>query len=405
MQQRLPVLIIGAGPVGLCLALYLAQRSVKVCLLETLRADQFLDQEPRAGSIHPATLEMLDQLGLYAKIEPRGLIAPKFQYWDREHDEMFAEFDHGVLKNDTRFPYVLQCERTKIIDEARQLLTHFPACEIRMGTTLESLTQDADSISAVITNEAGEEERISASFIVSAEGARSIVRRAIGVEFEGYTYPERTLTVAVCYDFDKHHGYAYRNYLSDPSQWSNLFKWVQPERWRVHFPTRIDDDPEVMLSDAYIEEQLQKFLPRSQPYEVVHRILYTVHQRVANTFRAGRAILAGDAAHVNSPIGAMGMNSGIHDALNLGEKLTAIVRGESEPAVLDRYTRQRRHVAINHTQSQTERNKKLLEEKDPAVRKRNHDNLRRTAADPKLAREFLLRTSLINSVHEAAHIE
>lgn len=405
MQQKLPVLIVGAGPVGLCLALYLAQRSVEVCLIETLRADQFLDQEPRAGSIHPATLEMLDQLGLYAKIEPRGLIAPIFQYWDREHDEMFAEFDHGVLKNDTRFPYVLQCERTKIIDEARQLLTQFPACEIRMGTNLESLTQNADSISAVITNEAGEKERISASFIVSAEGARSIVRRAIGVEFEGYTYPERTLTVAVCYDFDKHHGYAYRNYLSDPSQWSNLFKWVQPERWRVHFPTRIDDDPEVMLSDAYIEEQLQKFLPRSQPYEVVHRILYTVHQRVANTFRAGRAILAGDAAHVNSPIGAMGMNSGIHDALNLGDKLTAIVRGESEPAVLDRYTRQRRHVAINHTQSQTERNKKLLEEKDPAVRKCNHDNLRRTAADPKLAREFLLRTSLINSVHEAAHIE
>ena len=385
MQQRLPVLIVGAGPVGLCLALYLAQRSVKVCLIETLRADQFLDQEPRAGSIHPATLEMLDDLGLYAKIESRGLIAPKFQYWDREHDEMFAEFDHGVLKNDTRFPYVLQCERTKIIDEARQLLTHFPACEIRMGTTLESLTQDADGISAVITNEAGEEECISASFIVSAEGARSVVRRAIGVEFEGYTYPERTLTVAVCYDFDKHHGYAYRNYLSDPNQWSNLFKWVQPERWRVHFPTRIDDDPEVMLSDAYIEEQLQKFLPRSQPYEVVHRILYTVHQRVANTFRAGRAILAGDAAHVNSPIGAMGMNSGIHDALNLGAKLTAIVRGESEPAVLDRYTRQRRHVAINHTQSQTARNKKLLEEKDPAVRKRNHDNLRRTAAEAMMA--------------------
>ena len=405
MQQRLPVLIVGAGPVGLCLALYLAQRGVKVCLIETLRADRFLDQEPRAGSIHPATLEMLDGLGLYAKIEPRGLIAPKFQYWDREHDAMFAEFDHGVLKNDTRFPYVLQCERTKIIDEARQLLTQFAACEIRMGATLESFAQNADSISAVITNEAGEKERISASFIVSAEGARSIVRTAIGVEFEGYTYPERTLTVAVCYDFDKHHGYAYRNYLSDPNQWSNLFKWVQPERWRVHFPTRIDDDPEIMLSDAYIEEQLQKFLPRSQSYEVVHRILYTVHQRVANTFRGGRAILAGDAAHVNSPIGAMGMNSGIHDALNLGEKLTAIVRGECEVSALDRYTRQRRHVAINHTQSQTARNKKLLEEKDPAVRKRNHDHLRRTAADPRLAREFLLRTSLINSVQEAAHIE
>ena len=155
---------------------------------------------------------------------------------------------------------------------------------------------------------------------------------------------------------------------------------------------------------SYIQEQLQRFLPRSEPYEVVHRTLYTVHQRVAATFRVGRAILAGDAAHVMSPIGAMGMNSGVHDAVNLGEKLVAILRGESGLDVLDRYTRQRRHVAVNHTTAQTARNKKLLEEKDPVVRRRNHDNLRRTAADPALAREFLLRTSLIKSVQEAAAI-
>ena len=100
----------------------------------------------------------------------------------------------------------------------------------------------------------------------------------------------------------------------------------------------------------------------------------------------------------------MGMNSGIHDAVNLGEKLTAILRGEAGLEVLDRYTRQRRHVAINHTQAQTARNKKLLEEKDPAVRRKNHEHLRRTAGDPKLAREFLLRASLINSVREATQI-
>jgi 3-(3-hydroxy-phenyl)propionate hydroxylase len=173
----------------------------------------------------------------------------------------------------------------------------------------------------------------------------------------------------------------------------------------VHFPTNIDDDPEVVLGDDYIQEQLQRFLPRSEPHEVVHRTLYTVHQRVAATFRVGRAILAGDAAHVMSPIGAMGMNSGVHDAVNLGEKLVAIQRGESGLDVLDRYTRQRRHVAVNHTIAQTARNKKLLEEKDPVVRQRNHDHLRRTAADPKLAREFLLRTSLIKSVQDAAAIE
>lgn len=402
--QQSPVLIVGGGPVGLCLALYLAQRGIRSCVIESLTAENFLDQEPRAGSIHPVTLEMLDGLGLYERMEQRGLISPRFQYWDRQRDEMFAEFDHAVLKNDTRFPYVLQCERTKIIDEAMQLLRQRPECAIRMATTFQTFTQDADGVEAVVTHSSGEEERIRGSFIVSAEGGRSNVRKALGVELEGYTYPERTLTVCVCYDFDKHHGYAYRNYLSDPGQWSNLFKWVQPERWRVHFPTDIDVAPEVVLGDDYIQEQLQRFLPRSQPYEVVHRTLYTVHQRVASTFRGGRAILAGDSAHIVSPIGAMGMNSGIHDAVNLGEKLTAILQGEAGLDVLDRYTRQRRHVAVNHTQAQTARNKKVLEEKDPAVRRQNHDHLRRTAGDPKLAREFLLRASLINGVREAAQI-
>jgi 3-(3-hydroxy-phenyl)propionate hydroxylase len=300
---------------------------------------------------------------------------------------------------------VLQCERTKLIDETMRSLRGYPHCRIRMSTTFSGFTQDADGIDAVVTNEAGEEEHIQAQFIVSAEGGRSIVRKTLDIDFEGYTYPERTLSVAVCYDFDKERGYSYRNYLSDPQQWSNLFKWVQPERWRVHFPTQIDDDPRVMLSDEHIQAQLQRFLPRATAYEVVHRTLYTVHQRVATSFRKGRAILAGDSAHVNSPIGGMGLNSGVHDAMNLGEKLADILAGKAALEVLDRYSRQRRHVAVNHTKAQTERNKKLLSEQDPAVRQKNHDTLARTAADPKAAREFLLRTSLLNSVREAAEIQ
>jgi len=403
-KLQAPVIIVGAGPVGLCLALYLAQREVRSCLIERFDYQTFIDQEARAGSIHPATLEMLAELGLYEQLERRGLIAPKFQYWDREADHMFAEFDHAVLQNDTRFPYVLQCERTKIIDEAMQLLQKQKLCDIRMSTEFLSFTQDGKGVEAVITDNAGNEERIHGSYIVSCEGGRSIVRKALNIEFEGYTYPERTLTVAVCHDFDKAHGYTYRNYISDPTQWSNLFKWTQPERWRVHFPTDINDPQDKLLSDAYIQEQLQKFLPSDQPYEVVHRTLYTVHQRVAENFRGGRAILAGDSAHVNSPIGGMGMNSGIHDAVNLGEKLCGILAGRYDEDSLDCYTRQRRHVAVNHTKAQTERNKKLLTEKDPAVRQKNHDHLRRTAEDPKLAHAFLLRTSLLNSVREAAAI-
>ena len=404
MKKAIPVFIAGAGPVGLTLALYLAQRGVESCVAEMLTDENFLDQSPRTGSTHPSTLEMLADLGLYEKMDRRGLRAPTFQFWDRETDSMFAEFDHAVLKEDTRFPFVLQCERIKIIEEMRDLLRASPHCTLRMGTALQSVTQDADGVTAVVRNEAGEEEDIRAQFAVSGEGARSIIRKAMGIEFEGYTYPERVLTAAVEYDFDKHHGYSYRNYLSDPDQWSNLFKWTQPERWRVHFPTKMDDDPDVLLSDEYIQAQLQRFLPRSQPYEVVYRNLYTAHQLVAKTFRVGRCILAGDSAHVNSPVGGVGMNSGIHDAVNLGEKLIAILKGESQD-ILDRYTRQRRHVAINHVKRITETNKKWIQERDPAQRTKNHENLHRTASDPKLAREYMLRTSLISSLREAAAIQ
>ena len=149
---------------------------------------------------------------------------------------------------------------------------------------------------------------------------------------------------------------------------------------------------------------MQGFLPKAGDYEICGSNLYTVHQRVAKRFRAGRAILAGDSAHVNSPIGAMGMNSGVHDAFNLADKLVRIWRREADESELDRYERQRRHVAVTHTQAQTIRNKRLLAEQDPAVRKRNQDELRRTAEDPARARAFLLRASLIESLREAEGI-
>ena len=149
---------------------------------------------------------------------------------------------------------------------------------------------------------------------------------------------------------------------------------------------------------------MQGFLPSSTPYDIRGSNLYTVHQRVATSFRKGRALLAGDAAHVNSPIGGMGLNSGVHDAFNLAEKLVAVIRGEAGEELLDRYDRQRRTIAVKHTQAQTIRNKRLLTEKDPAIRQKNQDDLRRTAGDPELARQFLLRTALFTSVREAAEI-
>jgi 3-(3-hydroxy-phenyl)propionate hydroxylase len=395
------IVVIGAGPVGLCLSLALAQADLKVCLVEALGDDNFLEQVPRAGTNHPATLEMYDRIGLYEKLAPRGIVAPVFHYWDRQEGRLIAAFDHAHLQDDTRFPYVLQCERIKIVEEALKMAKAHANIDLRLNTEFVSFTQDADGIAARVIDPAGEEETIEGRYIVSGEGARSIVRKQLGIAFAGFTYDDRTLNIEVAYDFTKH-GYAHRNYISDPAEWANLFHWKgPPDRWRVHFPTDPKADEERLTRPEALQAQMQRFLPTGKPFDIVGSNLYVVHQRVAQKFRVGRAILAGDSAHVNSPIGAMGMNSGVHDAINLADKLIAIARGEADEAALDRYERQRRHVAIAHSQAQTIRNKRLLAERDPAVRRRNHDELRRTAEHPQLARKFLLRAALFESLREA----
>jgi 3-(3-hydroxy-phenyl)propionate hydroxylase len=405
MQRDLErVIVVGAGPVGLCLALALAQQDVRVVVIEALGEGNFLEQVPRAGTNHPATLELYDRIGLYGKIEPRGIIAPLFHYWDRRERKRIAEFDHRHLKDDTRFPYVLQCERIKIVEEALKLASTHPNIDVRLATTFTSFAQDAGGVTASVQDAAGETQLVRGAYLVGCEGARSIVRKDLGIAFEGFTYPDRTLNIEVAYDF-RQHGYTERNYISDPDEWSNLFHWKgPPDRWRVHFPTEPHETEEALTRRDAMQARLQRFLPTGKAFDIVGSNLYVVHQRVAKKFRLGRAILAGDSAHVNSPIGAMGMNSGVHDAFNLAEKLGRVLRGEADDSVLDRYERQRRHVAVAHTQAQTIRNKRLLAEKDPAVRQKNHDELRRTAEDPKLARAFLLRSSLIESLREAEQI-
>ncbi len=400
-----PVVVIGAGPVGLCLALALAQRDVPVVLIEALSDENYLDQVPRAGSNHPSTLEFFDQIGLYDRLLPRGILAPKFQYWDRQDANIIAEFDHIYLKDDTEFPFVLQCERIKIIEEALAMARVHPLITVRMSTRFTGVRQTDTDVTADVVDEDGKTESITGCYLVSAEGARSIARSDLGIEFEGFTYPERTLNIEVAYDF-RRHGFTERNYISDPVEYSNLFHWKgPPDRWRIHFPTDPNEDEAKLTTPQAIQKRLKSFLPIEGDFEVCGLNLYGVHQRVAKKFRVGRVILVGDSAHVNSPIGGMGLNSGVHDAFNLAEKLARVLRREAREAELDRYDRQRREIAIKHTQAQTMRNKRLLEERDPSVRRRNHDELRRAAEDPILARKFLMRASLLESLRDAEQIE
>src|SRR5271167_4911406 len=170
------IIVIGAGPVGLVLSLALAQADLKVCLVEALGDDNFLEQVPRAGTNHPATLEMFERIGLYEKLEPRGIVAPVFHYWDRHEGKLIAAFDHICLKDDTRFPYVLQCERIKIVEEALAMAKAHPNIDLRLSTEFIAFEQDGDGVKAHVVNEAGEQEVFEGRYLVSGEGARSVVR-------------------------------------------------------------------------------------------------------------------------------------------------------------------------------------------------------------------------------------
>jgi 3-(3-hydroxy-phenyl)propionate hydroxylase len=229
------------------------------------------------------------------------------------------------------------------------------------------------------------------------------VRQLLGVEFEGFTYPELFLIASTDFRFENTlTDIAYVNYIADPQEWLVLLR--VPDLWRVLVPAPENSERAKLLSDESLQGVLQRVVQRAEPYNIAHRSTYQVHQRVARSFRHGRVLLAGDAAHINNPLGGMGMNGGIQDAFNLAEKLKQIWAGGDDRS-LDRYDRQRRIVAVEAVQAQTHRNRQIISERDPTVRKKALEEMRRVAGDKIAARDYMLKSSMIASMRRAAEIE
>jgi 3-(3-hydroxy-phenyl)propionate hydroxylase len=395
-----PVIIAGAGPVGCTAALRLAQAGIPVMLLEALEA---LPQTLRASTFHPPSLDMIEQLGLIEPLKEQGLVCRYYQYRDRRTGEI-AEFDLDVLREDTRHPYRLQAEQWKytrlVWDE---LQAKYPHAECRFNASVKGLHQTTTGVEVLVW-ENGVEKILEGSFVVACEGADSALRKAAAIPFDGFTYPERFLVASTPFPLEtKFHRLALVNYISDPEEWLVLLR--TPSLWRVLIPTdpAIDNDA-LWLSDQWIQQRLHHMAPHDTDYEIIHRTVYRVHQRVARTYRRSRLLLAGDAAHINNPLGGMGMNGGIHDAWNLAGKLIEISAGGDPSSLLDRYDRQRREICVRFVQEHTIRNKKLMESKDPEIQRRRQEDYMRQAADPVLAREFLRKTSMIQSLRDEATI-
>ncbi len=400
-KENSRVVIVGAGPVGMVCALALNRRGIPVTVFEQEPAPV---RDQRAASLHPTTLTLLHELGVTEKIIPLGLVSPKYRFHDRVTGAVVAEFDLDLMRDEFEFPFVLQYEQYKLTASIAAEYANAGDFDVRFSHCVTGLRQTADGVEIDFTSPEGA-GRAQAAYAIGCDGGRSAVRRLAGIAFEGFTYPERFIKIATSFDFATvNSNIVFRNYFSDPDEWCNLFKVLGENPgglWRAIVPLPIDEDDATALSPERVEARLQKFFPKAGRYHVEYVNVYPVSQRVAETFRKGRVLLAGDAAHVNNPIGGMGMNGGIHDGVNLADKLARVIKGEAGEELLDLYSRQRRHAAVEYVQAQTIANKRMMEERDPATRAASFDDLRRTADDPEAAKVYMRRAALLDSLQMA----
>jgi 3-(3-hydroxy-phenyl)propionate hydroxylase len=399
MMKKTRVLIAGAGPVGAVTAYRLAQMGIDVILVEP---GSHCPEDMRASTLHPPTLDMLEEMGVLEALIADGLKAPVYQYRNRSTGNVIS-LDMTEIGDVVRYPFRLQCEQFKLARLLTGLLAEHEHGDMRFNHRLLSYEQDGDGVTCLIEGPMAV-EHIRCDYLIGADGASSTVRKLVGIGFDGFTYPERFLTLSTAYPVHAHYeGLANVSYMSDEKEWCVLLR--VPGLWRVLVPSREQESDESLLSDAKKTAVFDGLVPDGAAIETHHRTLYRVHQRVAATFRVGRVLLAGDAAHLNNPLGGFGMNSGIHDAWNLTGKLRDILLdGADAERLLDHYDRQRRTVANEFVQAQTIRNKAAMEAEAGQGKSPQEAHMEVLAANPELRHEYMLQQAMVRSLERETEI-
>ena len=389
------VIVVGAGPVGLVAAMKLARTGKRVTVLES--GDE-LSAESRASTFHPSTLELLDELEVAGELVDTGLVAPVYQY--RRLDEgVIAEFDLGILAKETRFPFRLQNEQNNLTRIIAERMRTQPNARIVFGTEVVKVEDSADEAHVFVAGD-GREPSWKAPWVIAADGASSVVRKSLGIAFDGVTLPERFLVISTRDPLEQRiPGLARVSYVSHPVNWGVLLR--TPRHWRVLVPVYEGESDEDATAPARVQERIKELLPGDTDYDIDHSSIYLVHQRVAATFARGRVLIAGDAAHVNNPLGGLGMNSGIHDAVAAADAVLAALEGADPRLCAETYSRVRRAQALEVVQRATKANYERMQERDPAHQRAQDDRLRSIAADPETARAMLRHSSLVPSLISA----
>jgi len=392
------VIIIGAGPVGTFVAYCLAEYGIETILLES---EASCETDMRASTFHPSTLKYLDNLNLANELIDKGLKAPIFQYRIRATDEIL-EFNLEELSDVLDFPFRLQCEQYKFARMLADKLDNHKYSSVMFNRELISFS-DAGNKVKLKADHKGIREDYECDYLIGADGANSIVRRNLGIEFGGFTYKEKFFTLSTEKPLENYFtDLSYVNYVSDPDEWFVMLK--APSAWRILVPVdeKLDDD--LIRSDDYVRNIFKRALNSDDRIETIHRTIYRVHQRVVDTMRSGRVILAGDSAHLNNPLGGFGMNGGLHDAWNLAKQLDEIINHNKNEELLDLYDRQRRTVMNEFIQKQTIRNKKMIEETGDDKYSSEWNRMRNIHQNDTERRQYMFRQTMAQSLVREAEI-
>ncbi|TWB87758.1 3-(3-hydroxy-phenyl)propionate hydroxylase/6-hydroxy-3-succinoylpyridine 3-monooxygenase [Bradyrhizobium macuxiense] len=385
------VTIVGAGPVGLIAALGLAKSGVSVTVLE--RANGIIES-PRAITYHWSCLEGLSELGLLDDALRVGFSKQDYSYIEFATGERI-DFSLDVLEGLTKFPYNLHLGQHRLAEIALRKLAACPNVTVHWGVDVTDVKQNAEGVSVDAIGPDGKVE-FRSGWLVGADGAGSTVRSKIGLEFDGITWPKRFVAANLRLDFAKY-GFARTTFLIDSTYGAIIVKLDQKDLWRCTYSEDLN------LPEESIPERLRKFLEVIVPaakddYALDAYSPYRMHQRAASTFRVGRVLLAGDAAHATNPSGGYGLVGGLFDVYALYKALAAVVQGRAGDETLDRYAEDRRRVFLEIVSPAASETKRMIfDTSDPVQRAADMAKIRSLATDRATLVDRLLLTSRMSS--------
>jgi len=362
------VIIIGAGPTGLLVALGLGRLGVRVTVIES---DKTVNTSPRALTYMPVVLEALNDFGVLEEARKVGHECGRVRWQFQDNGNSF-EADVAVLQGVVPFPFNLHMGQDRL---AGIILDAIEQCEnvgIRWGATLTAIKTSDNGVTVQVGTEAGT-ETMEGDWLIGADGARSTVRTLSDIGFEGITWPDRYVATNLEFDFHRHKGYGDAIFLIDPVHWALICRVDQGPLWRVTYGESGSISDEEAL--ARVETRLAHFTGTSD-FKLVHASPYRVHERAAASFRKGRVLLAGDAAHAVNPLGGQGLTAGILDARELVDTLGGVIEGRYGEEAIDYYAAERRRAVTELSMNFSKSMKRLVQEADPEVRRQDEAFLR-----------------------------